>query len=75
LLSNFSAFPSILKKLQKNQNFRTEKLSAEANFGRKFFRPKVFVLNVFKEIFVGNARSRVEWKLRLRKSKTIKRTY
>ena len=45
-LQYFKLFSAILIKWQKNENFRTEKISADTNFGRMFFRPKVFVLNV-----------------------------
>ena len=45
-LHYFKMFLAVLIKWQKNENFRTEKLSADPNFGqkkvRKFFRPKVF---------------------------------
>ena len=54
-LQYFKLFSAILIKWQKKENFRTENLSTDPNFGRKnfrtkkkirkFFRPKVFVLN------------------------------
>ena len=45
-------FLAILIKWQKNEKFRTEKLSADPNFGRKNFRtkknPKVFPSESFR---------------------------
>ena len=50
VLQYFKMFSAILIKWQKNENLRTEKLSADPNFGRKNFwtkkNPKVLVLNV-----------------------------
>ena len=51
-LQYFKMFSAILIKRQKNENFRTEKLSADQNFGRKNFRtkknPKVFPSESFR---------------------------
>ena len=51
-------FSAILIKCQKNENFGTEKLSADSNFGQKNFgtkkNPKVFVRNVLRFFFYQN---------------------
>ena len=39
-LQYFKMFSTILIKWQKNENFRTEKLSADPNFGRKNYQTK-----------------------------------
>ena len=50
-LHYFNFFLAILIKWQKNENFRTEKLSADPNFRGKDFRtknPKVFPSESFR---------------------------
>ena len=51
-LQYLKTFSAILIKWQENENFRTENLSADPNFGRKKFRikknPKVFPSESFR---------------------------